>query len=706
MQDLHSSREASKYKNPIASREYILDIITKNNSISKDKLSKLLELDSDSEKALSYRLKAMLRDNQLSTNAKGELVLFSEKSKLSGKVIANPRGFGFVNLSSDQKDLRLSKTQMQLVFHNEIISLRRSHDRNNVQIISIDKRIDTIVGQIIIKDNKAFLQADDRRITQTIIIPKLTKNNKNKQIVVAKIINYPTPKKLTEVKVIKILGDYLAEGVEIQSALLRYEIDENFNKKCLKEAQALPDKVLTKDKKNRTDLTKLPLITIDGEDSRDFDDAVYAKKSGKNYKLWVAIADVSHYVATDTELDKDAKNRATSVYFPNKVVPMLPESISNGLCSLNPQVTRLCLTCEITISPHGDVIDYIFYRAYMNSYARMTYNQVNDIITLGDKKLIAKYQAVYDNICTLDALYAILAKSRNIRGAMIFNRSESQILFNKDGKIQDIVEQKSTRAHHIIEECMLLANKSCAEYLAKHKQEFLYRVHPKPKDNKIQNILEFLEALGIKTEQNTDISPKYLADILEKTKNRDDAHLIQTIILRSMQQAIYTNKNAGHFGLAFAQYTHFTSPIRRYPDLLAHRAIKNILDKKTSKVTKNAMAKLGELCSAKERNADEASRDVNKWLKCEFMSHRINTKYNGVISGVAGFGLFVELENIYIDGVVPMAKLGDDYYILDEANYRLVGKRYGKNYSLGDKIKVQVVNVNLSDRQIELKILS
>ncbi len=699
-QDLYSNREQKKYSNPIASREYILSIVAKKKSISKLDLINILQLDDTSKQALSYRIRAMLRDKQLSTNAKNELVLFNEKGLLTGKVIANPRGFGFVEVK-DGKDLRLSKIQMQLVFHNEVVSVRKTF--NNVQVVDIKKRIKTIVGKVFIDSKKAFLEADDSRISQKILISKLNKKVKHNQVVIAEIISYPTKTKLTKVKIIKVIGNYLAEGVAISSALFRYQITADFDKKTLAEANKLANKVLAKDKKNKKDLTNLALITIDGEDSKDFDDAIYAKKDGKNWRLWVAIADVSHYVTQDSALDKSAKERSTSVYFPNKVVPMLPNNISNNLCSLNPKVIRLCLNCELEINPKGEVVNYEFYRAFMCSYARMTYTQVNDI--LSNNKLV-KNNNIHNNLLALKSLYTVLAKARQKRGAMVFNSSESKMIFLKDGRLDNIVKSRSNIAHNIVEECMLLANKSCAEYLSKHKkQNFLYRVHPKPKDNKIQNVLEFLQALGIDKPKDGVISSKYLANILAKNKAKNNAHLIQTIILRSMQQAVYSNKNAGHFGLAFKEYTHFTSPIRRYPDLLAHRAIKSIIDNDNTSNKIAIMAKLGEHCSEKERNADGASRDVEKWLKCEFMSHKINKEYSGIISGVANFGLFVELDDIYIDGVVPINKLDDDYYLLDEANYRLVGRSFNKIYSLGDIIKVKVAKVSLSDRKIELKLL-
>ena len=707
--DKNFDREAKKYQNPIPSREYILDIVKQKSAIYSTKLVDILELTQTQKKVFTYRLKAMLRDEQLSVNHQGKLTIFSKDLGLKGQVIANPKGFGFVQLESGGKDLRLSPFQMQSVFHGETVFVRHSGDRNGAKIIDITNRISTIIGRLIIDKKGASLQADDRRIQQKIIVKSLTKEHKNNQIVIAKITQYPNKNQLTEVKINQVLGNYMAQGIEIKSALLRYQISNEFQSDTQKESNALPERVLAKDKKDRVNLTHLPLITIDGEDSKDFDDAVYAQKEGKHWKLWVAIADVSYYVKPNSPLDKEAQQRATSVYFANKVVPMLPEKLSNGLCSLNPKLTRLCLACELSINAKGEVLSKQFYPAVMKSYARMTYTQVSQILEHKDKTLIKKYQSIMPNILTLDALHDVLSQARKARGAMVFTRTQSQILFDDNGKIKDIIAKHSNKAHCIIEECMLLANQSCAQFLDEQEQSFLYRVHPKPSDIKLQNFIEFLTTLnidGISILETKDITPKHFADILEKTNHREDSHLIQTMALRSMQQAVYTDNNDGHFGLAFEQYTHFTSPIRRYPDLLAHRAIKQALAKqKPSKATLAKVVKLGKHCSERERNADDATRDVEKWLKCEFMSHRINQTYNGVISGLANFGLFVELDDIYIDGLVSITALKDDYYTFNQNAQTFIGRDFHKIYTLGDSVKVKVSKVSLDQRQIELEIV-
>ena len=701
--DKDLAREAKKYDNPIPSREYILKTLKKHKHLKKSELSQLLTLEDDQQKAFAYRIKAMLRDKQLSVNEHGELILFHKKNALVGKVIGNPRGFGFVDLVGQTADLRLSAKQMQTVFHGETVLVRRFYDKKEAQILGFENRIETIVGRTIAIKGIYYLQADDKRIIQKILIKTHAKKPPMiDQMVVGKITRYPSNHELTIVQITQVLGSYFDAGVEVKSALLRYDIADEFSKPVLKEAGALPTQVLVKDKHNRIDLTHLPLITIDGEDSKDFDDAVCVQKADNGWRLWVCIADVSHYVKQNSHLDKQAKQRATSVYFPNQVVPMLPESISNGLCSLNPEVMRLCLCCELLISHQGEVENSKFYPAVMRSVARMTYTKVSQILVDKDTGLINKHKNIHPMLLELQALYQQLSIERKKRGAMIIDRSESQILFADNGRIERIISKKSNQAHRIIEECMLLANCACAQFLTENKASFLYRVHAKPKLEKLEKLREFLTALGLDFPQGHQVVTSDFMQLAQTTSNRHDAHLIQSMILRSMQQATYTPNNIGHFGLAFESYTHFTSPIRRYPDLIAHRAIKQILDKQSKQVDK--MAELGKHCSEQERNAELASRDVEQWLKCEFMSHRLGQTYQGVISGVGNFGLFVELADLLIDGLVSINRLDDDYYMFDQEIQSLIGRSSQKHYALGDSLSVKVQNVSVHERKIELSL--
>jgi ribonuclease R len=443
----------------------------------------------------------------------------------------------------------------------------------------------------------------------------------------------------------------------------------------------------------------MKLVTIDGEDSRDFDDAVFAEPTNKGWKLVVAIADVSHYVIEGSDLDNDAIDRGNSVYFPRRVVPMLPEALSNGLCSINPDVERLCMTCEMNIDSEGNLLDYKFYPAVMLSHARLTYTKVSQILEHHDQALTNEYASVLDNLNTLYDLYKALKAARTKRGVMDFDRIESQIIFNDNGKIDDIIARSRNDAHKLIEECMLMANQATAKFLAHNEEDFLYRIHPKPTAEKVETTRQFLTAVGLTLEGGVQPESKHFAKVLVDAKGRDDENIIKTVVLRTMKQAVYTPANEGHFGLAFEDYTHFTSPIRRYPDLLVHRAINRVLDKKKRKPSKK-MIETGAHLSVTERRADDASRDVEQWLKCEYMRDKVGDTFNGVISGVAGFGIFIELTDVFVEGMIAMRDMKDDYYIFDDVHHQLKGERTGRTFQLGDTIKIQVASVSLDDRQM------
>jgi ribonuclease R len=489
------------------------------------------------------------------------------------------------------------------------------------------------------------------------------------------------------------------EGVETDSALYRNGIPVDFSEAALAQTNKLPTTVTDEDKKGRIDITDMKLVTIDGEDSRDFDDAVFAEPTNKGWKLVVAIADVSHYVIEGSDLDSDAIDRGNSVYFPRRVVPMLPEALSNGLCSINPDVERLCMTCEMNIDPEGNLLDYKFYPAVMLSHARLTYTKVSQILEHHDQALTNEYASVLDNLNTLYDLYKALKAARTKRGVMDFDRIESQIIFNDNGKIDDIIARSRNDAHKLIEECMLMANQATAKFLAHNEEDFLYRIHPKPTAEKVETTRQFLTAVGLTLEGGVQPESKHFAKVLVDAKGRDDENIIKTVVLRTMKQAVYTPANEGHFGLAFEDYTHFTSPIRRYPDLLVHRAINRVLDKKKRKPSKK-MIETGAHLSVTERRADDASRDVEQWLKCEYMRDKVGDTFNGVISGVAGFGIFIELTDVFVEGMIAMRDMKDDYYIFDDVHHQLKGERTGRTFQLGDTIKIQVASVSLDDRQM------
>ena len=699
MSDPHYLREAEKYESPIPSREHILSFIQKKPK-SKGQLFELLSIEDEQKKAFERRLRAMVRDKQLSCNKSGVYRLYSNRGLISGTVIANPKGFGFVSLDKGGKDLRLSSQQMKLVFHGDKVKVRLLNRKLDAEIVQVTQTVKTLVGRLHINHDRSYVVVDDRRIKHEIDIIELIDGCADNQVVVVEVLNSPTLEKNASGKVTSIIGNYLDEGVEVDSAIHRHEIPAIFGDKALEESAKLPNKVLTKDKKGRVDITHLGLVTIDGEDSRDFDDAVYAIPSKNGWKLMVAIADVSHYVKEGSQLDAESLERGNSVYFPHRVVPMLPESISNGLCSLNPEVERLCMVCEMEIDSLGSLLEYKFYSAVMLSHARLTYTEVNEMLENKKSKLRKKYKKIENNIDFLYGLYQTLRISRQKRGVMDFDRIESQILFDDQGKIENIVARKRNDAHRLIEECMLMANQAAAKYLQKENEDFLYRVHPKPTPEKVEITRQFLTAIDLRLDGGLEPESSDFAKLLKNASGREDENIIKTVVLRTMKQATYTPNNEGHFGLAFEDYAHFTSPIRRYPDLLVHRAIKRALTNKHRECS-NKMVELGAHLSMTERRADDASRDVEQWLKCEYMRDKVGESFNGVISGVAGFGLFVELTEIFVEGLISVRDLKEDYFIYDDVHHQLKGQRGGRIYRLGDLIKVKVASVNLDDRKIE-----
>ncbi|RUM75709.1 MAG: ribonuclease R [Candidatus Thioglobus sp.] len=699
MNDPHQKRESEKYDNPIPSREYILEFI-KEKPLTKFDLYDLLKVDGKQKKPLTHRLKAMVRDQQLSCDREGVFSIFSGKSGIMiGTVIANPKGFGFIKLEEGGKDLRLSSKQMQLVFHGDKVKARLLNQRGDAQIVKVIESIKTVVGRLHLDQAGAYVVVDDKRIRNKINISEVTEDNTDEQIVIVEIIKSPTFESLAVGKITQILGNYMDEGVETDSALYRNGIPVDFSEAALAQTNKLPTTVTDEDKKGRIDITDMKLVTIDGEDSRDFDDAVFAEPTNKGWKLVVAIADVSHYVIEGSDLDNDAIDRGNSVYFPRRVVPMLPEALSNGLCSINPDVERLCMTCEMNIDSEGNLLDYKFYPAVMLSHARLTYTKVSQILEHHDQALTNEYASVLDNLNTLYDLYKALKAARTKRGVMDFDRIESQIIFNDNGKIDDIIARSRNDAHKLIEECMLMANQATAKFLAHNDEDFLYRIHPKPTAEKVETTRQFLTAVGLTLEGGVQPESKHFAKVLVDAKGRDDENIIKTVVLRTMKQAVYTPANEGHFGLAFEDYTHFTSPIRRYPDLLVHRAINRVLDKKKRKPSKK-MIETGAHLSVTERRADDASRDVEQWLKCEYMRDKVGDTFNGVISGVAGFGIFIELTDVFVEGMIAMRDMKDDYYIFDDVHHQLKGERTGRTFQLGDTIKIQVASVSLDDRQM------
>jgi ribonuclease R len=710
--DPYAQREAQKYDNPIPSRELIIELLTDHGKpLTQKAIQKAFTLFEEEQiEALRRRLRAMERDGQVLKNRKQCFCLVNSKDLIVGRVIGHPEGFGFLRPDDATEDLYFSPREMKGLMHNDrvvaqIITIDRRGRREGSVVEILERLTARVVGRIILDKGVAFVIPNNKKINQDIIIPQVEINGAlHEQIVVAELIEQPTKRNKPIGKVVEIMGDHMAPGMEIEVALRSYELPFIWPDLLLDEIDDLKVEVPEAAKTNRIDLRKTPLITIDGEDARDFDDAVFCERSGSAWKLIVAIADVSFYVTPDSALDQEARNRGTSVYFPEQVIPMLPEVLSNGLCSINPEVDRLCLVCEMMVSDQGVVTETNFYEAVMRSHARMTYTEVAGIIKDKTPELLEKYHDRLDNLADLYQLFTVLSNIREQRGAMDFDTRETQIIFAEDRKIEQIIPTTRNDAHRMIEEFMIAANISAARFLQKHKMPKLLRVHEGPSADKVLDLRVFLNELGLSLDGGLKPEPKDYMALMEQVKGRADSHLIQTVILRSLSQAVYSAEDKGHFGLALEAYGHFTSPIRRYPDLLIHRAIKHVcqgLLPESFIYSFQDMVNLGEHCSATERRADEATREVDSWLKCEYMMDKIGQEFSGIISSVTAFGLFVELEDLYIEGLVHISTLGKDFYHFDPVSHQLTGEQTGKKYRLGDAIKVMLVRVDLDDKKID-----
>ena len=673
--------------------------------------------------------------------------LFEE---IEGTVMGHRDGHGFVSRDGQSGDIYLAPNEMRAVLHK---------DRVKVQIIRTDRRgrpegrvteilarsPTPIIGRLLQEGGAWLVAPEDKRYGQDVLIPKgALATAKPGQVVVVELTEMPALYGQPVGRICEVLGEVDDPGMEIEIAVRKYGVPHVFSDATLAQARSLPDRVMPKDRLNRVDLTDVPLVTIDGEDARDFDDAVFAEPSrvgrGKGWRLLVAIADVSHYVDNGSAIDVDAYDRATSVYFPRRVIPMLPEKLSNGLCSLNPEVERLCMVCDMLINAKGDIHAYQFYPAVMFSHARLTYTEVAAILSNTRGPEAAQRKAIVPQLLNLHDVYRALLQARQARGAVDFETTETQIVCDDLGRIEKIVARTRNEAHRLIEEAMLAANVCSAEFIAQGKQPGLFRVHEGPTLEKQEILRSYLKVMGVSKTISENPTPGEFQQIALATKDRPDAQQIHTMLLRSMQQAIYTPVNGGHFGLAFDAYTHFTSPIRRYPDLLVHRVIKAILHNGKYQLPKlplpgEAHAKLtkrladrkptgteaterpkptaaiaawqaaGLHCSANERRADEASRDVEAWLKCKYMREHLGEEFAGLVSSVTSFGLFVTLESMYVEGLVHITELGGEYFRYDEARQELRGERTGIRYALGTRVQVQVSRVDLDGRRIDFRLV-
>ncbi|MGH1484843.1 MAG: ribonuclease R [Cellvibrionaceae bacterium] len=733
--DPYAKRESKKYANPIASREFILDVLDQSvGPMSHKQLIKALGIkDEDDREALRRRLIAMERDGQIHSNRKQAYARVDKLDLIRGRVQGHRDGYGFLIPSDSSEDIYLASRQMRKVFDGDEVLVRLSptgvrgrRDGAIVEVVSHNTQ--QLVGRYFHEQGIGFVRPENTRQGHDVLVAAEHINGAvQNQFVMVEITRQPSRNALPMGRIVEVLGDHMAPGMEIDVAIRAHDIPHEWPAEVTAQASQLPASVNDADKKNRVDLRELPFVTIDGEDARDFDDAVYCeqKKSG-GWRLYVAIADVSHYVTVGNALDKEAELRGTSVYFPDFVLPMLPEALSNGLCSLNPHVDRLAMVCEMTISASGRVSGYLFYEAVIHSHARLTYTQVGQMIAERkdpESNIRHAHQQLIPHLDELYDLYQILRHIREARGAIDFETTETRILFDKERKIERIIPVVRNDAHKLIEECMLCANVCAARFIEKHELDGLYRVHDGPREQKLENLRTFLGELGLSLRGKDLPEPSHYQSLLQKIANRPDAKIIQTVMLRSLSQAMYQPDNKGHFGLAYPAYTHFTSPIRRYPDLLTHRAIRHVIRSrqessnvrrvKGAKVlarktiypyTLEHMLAFGEHTSMAERRADEATRDVVSWLKCEYLQDHVGDVYQGVITGVTNFGVFVELMDVYVEGLVHITSLPSDYYHFEEAHHRLVGERTRQTFCLGDELTVQVSAVKLDERKVDFEL--
>ncbi len=710
--DPMAGREKEKYEFPVPSREAVLALLTERNEplslqILADELGVKGERD---EESFSRRLRAMERDGQIFKNRRGLYGLAHKMDMVCGRVSGHPEGFGFLIPDEKGEDLFLPPGEMRQVMHGDrvmarVVGVDARGRREGVVVEVLERAHKTVVGRYATPNNMGFVVPEDKHITQDIVISRGDEGGAVEgQIVVAEIISPPTRHRAPAGRIVEVLGDHMAPGMEIEVAIRAHSLPHVWPDDVLKEVQSLSPEVPAQATEGRVDLRDTPLVTIDGEDARDFDDAVFAERTGHVWRLIVAIADVSHYVKPGSALDREAYARGTSVYFPQHVIPMLPEVLSNGLCSINPKVDRLCMACEMQIDDSGELKKYRFFQAVMRSKARLTYTQVAAMLVQKDAELRSAYAEVLPHLETLHGLFRVLHSARMKRGAVDFELPETRIVFDDKRKISRILPQQRNDAHRLIEECMLAANVCAAEILQKHKVPALYRIHAGPTPTKLNDLREFLSEMGLSLGGGASPQAQHYSKLIKSVEKRPDSRLIQTVLLRSLSQAVYSPDDIGHFALGYPHYAHFTSPIRRYPDLLVHRAIKNIIVQRPAETTPELAKQQGDHCSLTERRADEATREVVRWLKAEFMMDKIGQEFDGFISGVTNFGIFVELVEVYVDGLVHITALGNDYYHFDAAHHRLMGERTRQIFRLGDKVRIRVVRVDLDETKIDFEL--
>ncbi len=712
--DPHATREAAQYDVPLPSRELVLQVLADQGvPLGLEQIYTLLDIGSDERDNFNKRLNAMEREGQIMRNRKGALCLTEKIHAIAGTVQGHPDGFGFLvpdDKTKHPEDLFLGPREMAQVMHGDRVMVRMAgldrKGRPEGKIVEVlERSTKSLVGRVIQGQGVTIVAAEDKRINQDILIPyHLDMGAKPGQVVMVELTEQPSVHAHPMGKVVQILGNYADSGMEIEIALRKHKLPHQFSPAALSQAERIPKLVQPADYKGRVDLREMALITIDGETARDFDDAVFAEKQGAGWRLVVAIADVSFYVKPDDALDKDAFERGNSVYFPRRVIPMLPEALSNGLCSLNPDVERLCMVCDMQIDSFGVVKQYKFYPSVMRSKARMTYTKVADMLENPQGETAQEYAHIMPHVQNLYALFKLMLTQREKRGAIEFESTETMMMFDDNGKIERIVPVSRNDAHKLIEECMLAANVCAADFLKSREHVALYRIHEGPTPEKLEALRTFMGEVGFGVGGGEKPHAKDYSKLMQQIKDRPDAQLLQTVLLRSMQQAVYSPDNVGHFGLAYEAYAHFTSPIRRYPDLLIHRAIKAVVN--GEKYNAKDWNNLGVHCSMTERRADDATRDVNNWLKCYFMQDKIGEVFEGTVAGVTSFGVFVALDGVYVEGLVHVTELGNDYFNYDKARHEMVGERTGARFRLGDRLTVKVARVDLETSKIDFTLIS
>jgi ribonuclease R len=662
---------------------------------------------------LSAQLEELMQSGEIIRNRRDEYCLRERLPLIVGTVSGHKDGHGFLLPDDRTAPIFLAPRQMLGTMHGDRAAVRISgkdnRGRQEGSIVEVlERNTREIVGRLYDESGICFVVPDNPRIGHRVLVPRDKMNGAIAgQVVLLKLIEQPSRTAQPLGYVTRVLGEHAAPGMETEIAIHSHGLPFEFPPEAVAEAEAYGRSVSAAAKRGREDLRELPLVTIDGEDARDFDDAVYCEEIRGGWRLIVAIADVASYVTPNSALDREAQYRGTSVYFPNRVLPMLPEALSNGLCSLNPQVDRLCLCCEMRINPQGKVTRAHFFEGMMRSAARLTYTKVAAYLANSTITHEAEVAAVGPQLEQLHAVYKALHQARTQRGALDFDAPELKVRFDANGRIAALVEYTRNDAHRLIEECMIAANVQAARFLKKHRIPTLYRVHGQPEDDRLDTLRQFLQGFGIHLPTDRPLEPQDLSAVLQRAVANEEAHLIQTVVVRSMPQAVYQPENIGHFGLALPEYAHFTSPIRRYPDLMVHRGIRHILRGGTAETfdwSPATVSALGQQCSFNERRADEATRDALSWLKCEYMSDKLGEEFDALITGVVDFGVFVQVKGLQIDGLVHVSALGADYFSRDRSGYRMVGGRSGRTFRLGDHLRVRLINVIIDERKIDFEL--